>query len=339
MKSWARKTLFFLLCGVWMVSPRPVCAKATAPCSEKELQHRRELVASGQVVVSVSVVDLFLGPTEKGPVEDQARLGELLRVLPETLACGDPQHPMLFVETRDGDRGWVWENATLVWPKQKPPYARPDGGKRSEKADAKILRVVSRLANVYAEPDVTLARPKVVLTVHTKVVLSETASDRWYKIVLPDGSLGFVQRGDVESLPPKAEPTVECVLKEASQYEGAPYLWGGRSPLGIDCSGLVKNAFDACGASTPRNAGPQWTWSLLQPVVAQPQLRRGDLLFFRGASPKPDQQDMVKHVGLYVGEGRFLHATTSETPTVHVSLLSAPEWQRRYLGARRYRGF
>ena len=78
------------------------------------------------------------------------------------------------------------------------------------------------------------------------------------------------------------------------------------------------------------------TWADVRPVADQSELRPGDLLFFRSGEPDKATSMAVAHVGIYVGEGRFLHATTSDKPTVHESALREAEWQRRYLGARRY---
>ena len=75
------------------------------------------------------------------------------------------------------------------------------------------------------------------------------------------------------------------------------------------------------------------------PVDSQTALRPGDLLFFRSGEPDKASSMSVAHVGIYVGDGRFLHATTSDKPTVHDSALADAEWQRRYLGARRYHSF
>jgi len=79
----------------------------------------------------------------------------------------------------------------------------------------------------------------------------------------------------------------------AERFLGTPYLWGGRSSLGLDCSGLVQQALYACGLGCPRDTGPQQ--GLGQPILKK-ALRRGDLVFWRG------------HVGMMMDAARLAHA-------------------------------
>ena len=307
-----------------------VAAQTRPTCLSRDGKTRAELIGTGQAVVAAAVVDLFEKNDAHGSLADQARFGETLKVLPQTASCVGAQSRFVWVETAARYRGYANMSDLVPWPKDRPPYlAKPQQAR---------VRVVSRLAFVYRTPDAAQALPSLALPVHTEAVLAEAVSPRWLKILLPDGPFGFVQQGDVEKQA-VFSATADCVLLAARKYEGTPYLWGGRSTLGIDCSGLVANAFSACGVTAPRDAGPQMDWVAVSPVFSKNELRAGDLLFFRGQDPTEAASQVVKHVGLYTGRGRFFHATTSETPTVHESSLAAPEWQRRYLGARRYRGF
>jgi len=79
----------------------------------------------------------------------------------------------------------------------------------------------------------------------------------------------------------------------AEQFLGAPYLWGGRESLGLDCSGLVQQALFACGRACPRDSDQQ---ALLGTATRADALRRGDLVFWRG------------HVGMMLDAARLLHA-------------------------------
>ena len=81
----------------------------------------------------------------------------------------------------------------------------------------------------------------------------------------------------------------------AERYLGVRYVWGGESPTGFDCSGLVQFAYNAIGISIPRTTYEQYR---IGEPVSRDELEPGDLLFF----------DHVGHVGMYVGGGRFIHA-------------------------------
>lgn len=105
----------------------------------------------------------------------------------------------------------------------------------------------------------------------------------------------------------------------ANRLTGIPYRWGGESPrAGFDCSGLVRYVFGRIGIELPHNAASQYAYGRR---VARGSLRPGDLVFFSG----------LGHVGIYAGEGKFIHAPQSGT-TVRWSRLSS---HGGYYGARR----
>lgn len=113
--------------------------------------------------------------------------------------------------------------------------------------------------------------------------------------------------------------------RAALRMIGVPYRYGGASPDGFDCSGLVQYAFARAGRRLPRSVEGQAARSR---PVSRSQLRPGDLLFFHlNGAPN-------SHVGLYVGNGRFVHAP-STGKTVSTALLSNPFWRRHLAGARR----
>jgi peptidoglycan DL-endopeptidase CwlO len=110
------------------------------------------------------------------------------------------------------------------------------------------------------------------------------------------------------------------VVGIAMQYLGTPYVYGGASPGGFDCSGLVMYVFGQVGVSLPHNAAAQYGYGV---PVSQSQLQAGDLVFFNG----------LGHVGIYIGGGQFIHAPHTGD-FVKISSLSG-WYSSTYVGARR----
>jgi cell wall-associated NlpC family hydrolase len=117
-----------------------------------------------------------------------------------------------------------------------------------------------------------------------------------------------------------------AVVTLAKEALGTPYVWGGTSPSGFDCSGLLQYAWGKQGVSIPRTTYDQWTAGR---AVAKNQLQPGDAVFFTGSDPKGGKPG---HVGMYVGSGQFIEAPKTGS-NVRVSTLAG---RRDYVGARRY---
>ncbi len=110
------------------------------------------------------------------------------------------------------------------------------------------------------------------------------------------------------------------LTRSALRFLGVPYVFGGTSSSGFDCSGYVQHVFAMAGIHLPRTADAQYYAG-----AHVRELRPGDLVFFQTYLPGPS------HVGIYLGHGRFVHASSHG---VMVSSLSEPYWENRYLGAR-----
>jgi cell wall-associated NlpC family hydrolase len=126
------------------------------------------------------------------------------------------------------------------------------------------------------------------------------------------------QPSDSTGLLPPGHPEAAQV---ALSYLGVPYLWGGSTPSGFDCSGLVSYVYAQLGVNLPHFAAAQWDYGV---PVTVPQLQPGDLVFF----------DALDHVGIYLGNGLFIDAPHTGA-FVRIDSLSEKWYSKKYVGARR----
>ncbi|WP_303166594.1 NlpC/P60 family protein [Phascolarctobacterium sp.] len=125
-----------------------------------------------------------------------------------------------------------------------------------------------------------------------------------------------------EMPPNRSNSIARNVMRAAYSVIGTPYVFGGTSPYGFDCSGFTQYAFARAGISLPRMADSQFYAGR---KISMSQLRPGDLIFFTTYEPG------ASHVGIYVGNGNFIHAGTSTGVTVSSAFTGY--WGARYYGA------
>lgn len=147
--------------------------------------------------------------------------------------------------------------------------------------------------------------------------------------IKPDGMVGpktysALLGRDMPEVSRGSSTIARRIIDGAMQYMGVPYIFGGSTPYGFDCSGYVQYVFAQAGISIPRTADTQYE---VGTPVSMPELIPGDLVFFEtytyGAS----------HVGIYVGDGNFIHASSSGG--VKISSLSTAYYSSHYIGSRR----
>ena len=265
------------------------------------------VLAPPQAAVLKPVANMYSAATEDTDVVSQAIYGTNVGWLEE-------KDGFVKVRTPDDYTGWM----PAAWLRRGRAYA----------TEGRVAQVDSLLANLYREADVTKHQPLLVVPFETKLeVVAEPADNqRWLQVRLVDDRLAWVQRGDVifDFVPLSIEATLEL----SKRFLGLPYLWGGTSSFGYDCSGFVQMLCRRRGVVIPRDAKPQAHWEGMMPVE-RADLKPGDLLYF-GRS-----LERITHTGMYLGDGLFINATTYQRPLVRIDNLNEEHWTQLYVTARR----
>ena len=265
-------------------------------------------------VVAVAVQDLFVRPDETSSVDDQVILGDRVELLED--AAGFAK-----VRTAAGEVAWIPERALH---RAFPAAA----------TSAKIARVISNFAHVYSSPSFTRSRPLLSVPVGARMIFLEGEEKdgfEWVRVALPDGRIGFVARPDValssfEETPPLRSPSEWLAF--GKRFFGAPYTWGGTTPLGFDCSGLMTRIFSEHGVTLKRNSYKQaFQDQQLVPVKFE-ELQPGDLLFF-------GTEDKIDHEAMWIGDGTVLQSTRHNVPGVQITPFDSPFLKPFFRYARR----
>ena len=204
------------------------------------------LVSAASVSANVArpVANMHSKPSMDADVVSQAIYGTGVGILEEKPGWAR-------VRTPDEYTGWMEEGALHRLREDGPGYA----------ASGRIAGVESLFANVYQEPDVTKHAPVMTVPFETRLVVqAEPKEDgaRWIQVVLVDRRTAWIQRGDISF--DNAPLSVAALAGFSKRFLGLPYLWGGTSTFGFDCSGFVQMLYRRIGVMLPRDAQPQAEW-------------------------------------------------------------------------------
>jgi hypothetical protein len=256
-----------------------------------------------QGVVQVSVTPMLACRSPVAEQVSQAVLGTRVGLRQQ----GARWHRIV---TPDGYEGWAPARAIT-----RRPY--PPGGEVAEIADL--------WANLRPRPD-SRAPSWITAFIGCRLNVRER-EEGWIGLELPDGRLGWVESHRVRCAAPVGRADPAAVVATAERFLGVPYLWGGCTPLGLDCSGFVQLVFALAGVPLPRDAHQQ---AACGEPVAREALAPGDLLFF-GTDGSSDAR--VTHVALSRGGAEFLHARGGRG--VQIDQLTEVPFEVRFLLARR----
>lgn len=171
---------------------------------------------------------------------------------------------------------------------------------------------------------------------------ADGVSGDWYSVTIGNKS-GFVHKDYISfgtvgtqstaaatyTISAEAQGTVKKLLETAVSYLGTPYSYGGMSPSGFDCSGFVNYVFNQYGFSVGGRSCATMYNSSVGYYVNKSDLIPGDLVFFTSST------ESIGHVGIYLGDGDFIHSSSGSAYSVVITSLSSDNYTRRYVGAKR----
>lgn len=236
-----------------------------------------------EAIVNVPVCGLYKEPSEKSTLEDEVLYGMVVEILDETVPG------WFLIRTQYRYEGYVSMEALLIDEDAVSLWCAMPKKVVRHKNFADVLSA----PKVQAYHEMLLPKGAVVRT------LSEPENG-WQEILLADGETGFVPAAILadyhkEPLSDNEEELRNALVDAALSYSGSHYRWGGKSPMGIDCSGLCSMAYMLCGILIYRDAKIVEGFPIRE--ITRDTMKPGDLIFFPG------------HVAMYIGDGKYCHAT------------------------------
>ncbi len=152
--------------------------------------------------------------------------------------------------------------------------------------------------------------------------------DGWYDVTCEYGTEGYI-RSDFLDLTESASDNSDIVAT-AKQYLGVRYVYGGASPSGFDCSGFTMYIYQQYGYSLPHTATGQWQSGLGTRIWGISALQPGDLVFFN--DPARNAGKACSHAGIYIGNGQFIHSSSSSSGGVIISDLTSGYYNTYFVG-------
>lgn len=283
-------------------------------------------------IVHLSVANLRTAPRNQAELATQALMGTQVDLLQK-------RDGYYRVRTPEGYISWV--NASSVTPKS--------GVELQQWQAAPKVIFTADFGHTYQAPRRDAMR--VSDLVMGNILVAEGEADGFVRVRYPDGRTGYIERGQVRAFDEwlgALQPAAPEILDIAKTMMGLPYLWGGTSVKGVDCSGFTKTAYYMNGIVIPRDASQQVLAGLELDVLTDgdldtakilQNLQPADLLFFAAAKGRAENP-RITHVALYMGNGEFIHS--SGTVRINSLLRGAPNYDNEqastFVAARRYLG-
>lgn len=279
-----------------------------------------ELQGKTNAVINISVANLRSNPKHSAELATQATLGTPVKVLKR-------EGGWYFIQTPDKYLSWVDEGGMTLMHTER--FEQWQG------ADKIIYQNIYGHAYAGEDEEQTVSD---LVSGNILEILRETANH--FVVHYPDGRQGLVRKIEAQRFDEwlkNLDPNVDNLVASSKKLMGVPYLWGGTSTKGMDCSGFTKTIYFLNGMVIPRDASQQvHTGQAVDSTLNFENLKKGDLLFF-GTKATDSTKEKVVHVGMWMGNNEFIHASNMvRISSMDPNAENFDEWNRnRYLRTKR----
>ncbi|MBI3579054.1 MAG: C40 family peptidase [Ignavibacteriales bacterium] len=244
-------------------------------------------------IVTVSVGNVRSTPSQSAELATQVMMGMVVKLL-------KVRGGWYYVQSHDHYLGWLEDDAMKITTAE---------GLESWEAAPKII-TTAYFGVVRERPQ---ANALAVSDAVAGMMMKKTgAKGSWVAVELPDGRPGYIEQSlveDYKAWKASRKLTSESIEKVAKTFVGVPYLWGGTSPKGVDCSGFTKIVYRLNGTEINRDADQQATMGEDVPVTEDfKNFKKGDLLFF-GRKATAEKPERIVHVGIYLENKQYIHSS------------------------------
>lgn len=261
----------------------------------------KEMEGNTEGVIKISVANLRSKPSHSSELVTQAILGTPVKVYKK-------EGGWFYIQTPEGYLAWVDYGGVT-------PFSK--GDLSAWKAAKKVI-YLKTYGFAYEKPNSETQIVSDLVAGNVLEVLGE--ENGFYKVKYPHGKTGYIEQADAqpyEQWISGLQPSGETLVETSKTLMGIPYLWGGTSAKGVDCSGFTKTIFFLNGIILPRDASQQiHTGVEVDTERKFENLIPGDLLFF-GRKATDSTSEKVIHVGMWIGNNKFIHAMGD----VHISTM------------------
>ena len=246
--------------------------------------YREDAISYG--IIQVSVANMRAHSVFQAELVNQTLMGNIVSIL-------DKRDDFYLIQNWDGYMGWVNKHEILI--------GDTELAEQWEESEKVMMRENHGL--IFREPD---DNSQILSDLVPCILLKKLGQKAGYiQIEMPDKQIGYVKKDllmeDKEYRMIKISG--EKIVLQAQKFMGIPYLWGGNSSKGFDCSGLVQTVFRLYNATLPRDSGPMSREGKNIPISEScHDYQKGDLLFFGKTANR------INHVAIYTGDGLYVHS-------------------------------